>query len=205
MSNIKGKRKKNDDDKLSEHSQNAKIVVRQESNIILEKTIQSETRNDNEKTFNHEFSEIDVVNYTALVEKKRARNKNWKIKREYQILLKKSKKLQISFQNDDVNVLIKRRRSVARASDNFFNKISQLKRQRSVAELKSANLNLYYNKNCKEFKDWTRNTFNAFEINSFYFFNKWEKIRWAQQYMRKISSQRWNNYKEKNLKTASIT
>ena len=39
MSSIKSRRRKNDDDELSEHSQNAEIVVRQESNATLEKTI----------------------------------------------------------------------------------------------------------------------------------------------------------------------
>ena len=72
ISSIKDRRRKNDDDELSEHSQNAEIVIRQESNVTLEKAIQSETKNDNEKTFSHEFSENDVVDYTAFVEKKRA-------------------------------------------------------------------------------------------------------------------------------------
>ena len=89
MSNIKDRKKKNDDDKLSKHSQNAEIVIRQESNTILEKTTQSEMKNDNEKTFSHKFSENDAVDYIALVKKKRTRNKNLKIKKEYQILLKK--------------------------------------------------------------------------------------------------------------------
>ena len=102
-------------------------------------------------------------------------------------------------------MLIKRRRNIVRTSDDSFDEISQFKRQRSVAELKSANLNLYYDKSYKEFKNWTRNALNAFEINSFYFFNKWKKICWAQQYMRKTSSQRWDNYKKKNLETASTT
>ena len=70
MSNIKDKRKKNDDSKLSEYFQNAEIIIRQQSNIILEKTIQSETRNNNEKTFNYEFNENDTIDYIALVEKK---------------------------------------------------------------------------------------------------------------------------------------
>ena len=97
MSNIKDRREKNDDKELSEHSQKEKIVIRQESNVILEKTIQLETRNDKEKTFNHEFSKNDAVDYIALVKKKRARNKNLKMKREYQMLLKRGKRLQISF------------------------------------------------------------------------------------------------------------
>ena len=123
MSDIKDRRRENNDDELSKHSQNAKIVVRQESDATLEKTIQSETRNDNEKIFSHEFSENDIVDYTALVEKKRARNKNLKIKKEYQILLKKNKRLQTSLWNDKINVSIRRRRNAARTSDDFSNKI----------------------------------------------------------------------------------
>ena len=79
-------------------------------------------RNDNKKIFNHEFRENDAVDYIALVEKKRARNKNLKVKREYQILLKKNKRLQISFRDDKINVSIKCKRSIVRASDDFFDK-----------------------------------------------------------------------------------
>ena len=124
MSNIKDRRRKNDDNKLLKHFQNAEIVICQESDAILEKAIQSEMKNDNKETFSHEFSENDVVDYIAFVEKKRARSKNLKTKREYQILLKRNKRLQISFRNDKINVSIKCRRSVARASDDFFDKIS---------------------------------------------------------------------------------
>ena len=123
MSGIKDRRKKNNDDELSEHFQNAEIVVRQESDVTFEKATQSETRNDNKKTFNHEFSENDAVDYTALVKKERARSKNLKIKREYQILLKRNKRLQISFRDDEISVSIRRRRSAVRASDNSFDKI----------------------------------------------------------------------------------
>ena len=97
MSGIKDRRRKNDDDELSEYSQNPEIVIRQKSNATLEKAIQSEMRNDNKKIFSHEFSEDNAVNYTALVKKKRARNKNLKVKKEYQILLKRNKRLQIFF------------------------------------------------------------------------------------------------------------
>ena len=153
MSGIKGRKRENDDGELSEHPQNAETVIRQESDATLEKTTQPETRDDNEKTFSHEFSEKDAVDYTALVEKKRARSKNLKAKREYQILLKRNKRLQTSLRDDEVSVSIRRRRSAARASDDSFDEISQFKRQRSVAELKSANLNLYYDKSYKEFKN----------------------------------------------------
>ena len=70
MSSIKDKRRENDDNKQSEHFQNAKFVTCQKSNIIIEKTIQSETKNDNEKNLNHEFNENNAVDYVALVEKK---------------------------------------------------------------------------------------------------------------------------------------
>ena len=69
-------------------------MTRQKSNVIIKKIIQSETKDDNEKNLNHEFNENDVVDYVALVEKKRAQNKNLEIKKEYQILLKKNKRLQ---------------------------------------------------------------------------------------------------------------
>ena len=102
MSGIKNKRRKNDNDEQLKHFQNAKFVTRQKSNIIIEKTIQSETKNDNEKNLNHEFSENDVVDYVALVEKKRARNKNLKIKRKYQILLEKNKRLHIFIRENKI-------------------------------------------------------------------------------------------------------
>ena len=153
MSSIKGRRRENDDDELSEHFQNAEIIIRQESDVTFEKTIQFKRRNDNKKIFNYKFSENDAVDYTALVEKKRTRSKNLKIKKENQILLKRNKRLQIFFQNNKISVSIRRKCNVARASDNFFDEIFQFKCQRSVAELKSTNLNFYYNKNYKEFKN----------------------------------------------------
>ena len=77
-------------------------MTRQKSNVIIEKTIQSKTKNDNEKNLNHEFNEDNAVDYVALVEKKRARSKNLKIKREYQILLKKNKRLQTFIRKNKV-------------------------------------------------------------------------------------------------------
>ena len=153
MSGIKDKKKKNDNNKSSEHLQNAKFVVRQESDIIIKKTIQSETKNDNEKNSDHEFSENDVVDYATLVEKKRARNRNLKIKRKYQILLKKNKRLQIFIRENEIQTSTKCKRNVISMSDDSSDEIFQLKRQRSIVELKSANLNLYYDKNYKEFKN----------------------------------------------------
>ena len=39
ISSIKNRRKKNNDNKLSEHFQNAEIVICQESDVIFEKAI----------------------------------------------------------------------------------------------------------------------------------------------------------------------
>ena len=111
--------------------------------------------------------------------------------------------MQIFIRENEVQTLTKRKRNIVLMNDNSSNEIFQFKRQRSIVELKSTNLNLYYDKSYKEFKDWIRNVLNAFEINSFYFFNEWKKICWTQQYMRETLSQRWNNYKKKNLKIAN--
>ena len=113
MSNIKNIEKRNDDDELSKYHQNVETVVCQESDATFKKIIQSETRNDNKKIFSHKFSENNAINYAAFVEKKRARNKNLKVKREYQILLKRNKRLQTSFRDDKISVLMKCKRSAA--------------------------------------------------------------------------------------------
>ena len=69
------------------------------------------------------------------------------------IEIKRNKRLQIFFQDDEISISIKRRRNVVLTNDNSFNKTFQFKRQYSVAELKSTNLNFDYNKNYKEFKN----------------------------------------------------
>ena len=70
-------------------------MIRQESDVIIKKTIQFKTKDNNKKSSDHEFNENNVVDYVALVEKKRAQSRNLEIKRKYQILLKKNKRLQI--------------------------------------------------------------------------------------------------------------
>ena len=71
MSNIKKKRRRNDVDELIEHPQNVEIIKK--LNIIFEKIIQSEKKDNDERTFNDEFNKNDVISYTALIEKKQAR------------------------------------------------------------------------------------------------------------------------------------
>ena len=68
-------------------------------------------------------------------------------------MLKRNKRLQTLFKNEKMNVLIKCRRSVAAASDDSLNKIFQFKHQRSIIELNSKILNLYYDKSYKKFKN----------------------------------------------------
>ena len=72
MSSIKNKKRENDDDEQSEHFQNAEFIIRQKSKVIIEKLIQFKTKDNNEKNSNHEFIRNDIVDYVALVEKKRA-------------------------------------------------------------------------------------------------------------------------------------
>ena len=153
ISSIKNKRKENNDDELLKYFQNAEFVVRQKSNVIIEKTIQFKTKDNNKKNSDHEFNENDVVDYATLVEKKRARNKNLKVKKEYQILLKKNKKLQTFIRENEIQTSTKLKRNIASTNNDSSNEIFQFKRQRSIVELKSTNLNFYYDKSYKEFKD----------------------------------------------------
>ena len=68
------------------------------------------------------------------------------------------------------------RHKIIKINEDFFAKVLKLKRQRSTIDLKSTNLNIYNNKSFKKFKSWTRNVFNVFKINFFYFFLKLIKI-----------------------------
>ena len=68
-------------------------------------------------------------------------------------MLKKNKKLQILIRKNEIQTSIKCKRNVVSTSDNSLNEILQLKRQRSIIKLKSTNLNFYYDKSYKKFKD----------------------------------------------------
>ena len=108
--------------------------------------------------------------------KKRIKTKNSKVKKEYLILQERNKRLLKLIKNDEIETLLTRRCKITKIDENFLAKILKLKRQRSTIDLKSTNLNIYNNKSFKKFKNWTRNVFNIFEINFFYFFLKWIKI-----------------------------
>ena len=68
MSNIKDK-KKNNDNKVLKYFQNIETIIRQKSNVTFEKTIQSEKKNNNKKTFSHEISKNNIINYITFIEK----------------------------------------------------------------------------------------------------------------------------------------
>ena len=150
-------------------------------------------------------SSSDNVDYAELVVKEKIKTKNLKVKRKYFILQERNKRFLKSIKDDEIETLSTRRRRITEIDENLFTEILKLKRQRSTINLKSTNLNIYNDKSFKKFKNWTRNAFNAFEINLFYFFSKWIKINWTQQFIRDTSSQRWNNKKEKNLKIIQKT
>ena len=114
----------------------------------------------------------DDVDYVELVAKKRTKTKNLKVKKEYFILQKRNKRFLKSIKNDEVETSSTWRRKITEIDENLFAKTLKLKRQRSTINLKSTNLDIYNDKNFKKFKNWTRNVFNAFETNLFYFFSK---------------------------------
>ena len=121
----------------------------------------------------------DNVDYVELVVKKKTKTKNLKIKREYLILQKRNKRLLKLIKNDEIETSSTRCRRITKVDENFLAKVLKLKRQRLIIDLKSTNFNIYNDKSFKKFKNWTRNAFNAFEINFFYFFSKWIKINWT--------------------------
>ena len=121
-------------------------------------------------------SSNDDVDYIKLAVKERTKTKNLKVKKEYFILQERNKRFLKSIKNDEIEMLSTRRRRITKIDENLFTKTLKLKRQCSKINLKSTNFDIYNDKNFKKFKNWTRNVFNAFEINFFYFFLKWIKI-----------------------------
>ena len=126
-------------------------------------------RNDNDDVTT---SSNDNIDYTEFVVKEKAKTKNLKVKRKYLILQEKNKRFLKLIKNDEIETLSTRRRRIIKIDENLFTKISKLKRQRSIIDLKSTNLDIYNDKNFKKFKNWTRNVFNAFKVSFSYFFSK---------------------------------
>ena len=95
----------------------------------------------------------DNVNYVKLIAKKRIKAKNLKVKRKYLILQKRKKRLREFLRNDKVKTSLTRRRRTIEIDESFLTEVSKLKQQRLIINLKSTNLNIYYNKSFKKFKD----------------------------------------------------
>ena len=112
------------------------------------------------------------VDYAKFVIKKQAKTKNLETKRKYLILQKRNKRLQKSIRNNKVTSQEQRCKRISNANKNSLNNVFVLKRLRSIIDLKSTNLNLYYDKNFKKFKNWIRNALNIFETSSLYFSSK---------------------------------
>ena len=96
---------------------------------------------------------------------------------------------------DKIKAQSTRCRRMIEIDENFLTEALKLKRQRLIIDLKFINFDIYHDKSFKKFKDWTRNALNAFKTNFSYFFSKWIKISWAQQFIRDTSLQHWNNKK----------
>ena len=52
-----------------------------------------------------------------------------------------------------MKTLSTQRRKIIKIDENFLTEVSELKRERLIIDLKSANLNIYYDKNFKKFKN----------------------------------------------------
>ena len=68
------------------------------------------------------------VNYVELAVKKKTKTKNLKIKKEYLILQKRNKRFLKLIKNDKVETSSTRRRKIIKIDENFFTKVSKLKR-----------------------------------------------------------------------------
>ena len=131
-------------DKLNEHQKLKQIFTKKFEN---RKNI---SRSDDE---NVATSSNDNVDYVKLVAKKRKKTKNLKVKKEYLILQERNKRLRKSLRNDEIKTQITRRRRTIKIDESFLIEASELKRQRLIIDLKSANLDIYHDKNFKKFKD----------------------------------------------------
>ena len=170
---IKTKKNENEKQASSQRGENAnELKNHQKSKQILMKKFENRKDifwNDNDDIVT---SLNDNVDYTEFVVKKKTKIKNLKVKKEYLILQEKNKWFLKSIKDDEIETLSTRRRKIIKIDKNLFAKASKLKRQRLTIDLKLTNFDIYNDKNFKKFKNWTRNTFNAFEINLFYFFLK---------------------------------
>ena len=150
------KTKKNEDEKQASFQRDESAnesKSRQKSKQILMREFENQkniSRNDNDDVVT---SSSDNVDYVELVVKKRAKTKNLKVKRKYFILQERNKRFLKLIKNDEVETSSTRRRKITKIDENLFAKTSKLKRQRSIIDLKSTNLDTYNDKSFKKFKN----------------------------------------------------
>ena len=153
-SRIRARKNVNEEQTTSQREQNAdESHERQKSKQTLTKKFENReniSRSDDEDVAT---SSSDNVDYVELVAKKRKKTKNLKIKREYLILQKRNRRLRKSLRNDEVKTQSTRRCKTIEIDENFLTEASELKRQRLIIDLKSANFDTYHDKNFKKFKN----------------------------------------------------
>ena len=186
-------------DELNEHQKLKQILTEKFENW------ENISRSDDEDIAT---SSNDNVDYVKLVAKKRKKTKNLKVKKEYFILQKRNRRLRKFLWNDEIKTQLTQRCRTIEINENFLIKISKLKRQRLIIDLKFANLNIYYDKSFKKFKDWTRSVLNAFKINFLYFFfqNELKSVEFSSSFATRrrsaeITKKRiWKLYKNVKIK-----
>ena len=116
-------------------------------------------------------------------------------------------------QNDKVKRSSTQRCKTIKIDKNFLIEVLKLKRQRLIIDLKSANLDIYHNRNFKKFKNWIHNTFNTFEINLIYFnLNKLRSAKFSSLFVTRCFSAKiirkkriWKSYRKSNTEKTSWT
>ena len=93
------------------------------------------------------------IDYIALLEKKKKKAKNLKVKKKYLILQKRNQRLQEFLRDDEIETSLTRKRKATKINKKLFMNALKLKRQRSIYEMKSINLDIYNDKKFKKFKN----------------------------------------------------
>lgn len=138
----------------------------------------------------------DEVDYQKLLVEEEAKGRRLQMKREFRIAQVRNKRLEEPLRDDEVKATSSRRPRVD-DSDSDGNRPA-VKKQRFSRFIRSVNLDLYYGKSFKEWKEWTRSAKNAHEVSEEWFPTDDAKIRWAQQFLRETSTARWEGYKDKH-------
>ena len=154
MSDIRTKKDENEKQASSQRDKNAnESKNRQKSKQILMKKFENRKNIFQSDNNNVVTSSSDNVDYVEFVVKEKTKTKNLKVKRKYLILQEKNKRFLKSIKNDEVETSSTRRRRITKIDENFLMKISKLKRQHSIINLKSTNLDIYNDKSFKKFKN----------------------------------------------------